>query len=73
MINVLVLVAMVVTAAAFAAGLTVQAGLPLLPVLIGTMALLLVMAASYFRIGRSGAAAQAQAAIALMSLSKPWR
>jgi len=59
MINVLVLVAMVVTAAAFAAGLTVQAGLPLLPVLIGTMALLLVMAASYFRIGRSGAGAGA--------------
>ena len=57
MINVLVLVAMVVTAAAFAAGLTVQAGLPLLPVLICTMALLLVMAASYFRIGRSGAGA----------------
>lgn len=47
MLDVIVLVAMVVTAAAFAAGLTMQAGLPLLPVLIGAIALLLVMAASF--------------------------
>ena len=54
MLDVIVLVAMVVTAAAFAAGLTMQAGLPLLPVLIGAIALLLVMAASFFRTGRGG-------------------
>lgn len=52
MLDVIVLVAMVITAAAFAAGLIMQAGLPLLPVLIGAIALLLVMAASFFRTGR---------------------
>ena len=52
MLNVIVLIAMAVTAAAFAAGLILQAGLPLLPVLIGTAALFLVMAASFFGVGR---------------------
>ncbi len=52
MLNVIVLIAMAVTAAAFAAGLILQAGLPLLPVLIGTAALFLVMATSFFAIGR---------------------
>ena len=52
MLNVIVLIAMAITAAAFAAGLILQAGLPLLPVLIGTVALFLVMAASFFAIGR---------------------
>lgn len=52
MLDVIVLIAMAVTAAAFAAGLTVQAGLPLLPVLIGATALFLVMAASFIAMGR---------------------
>lgn len=52
MLDVIVLIAMAITAAAFAAGLTVQAGLPLLPVLIGTAALFLVMAASFLSMGR---------------------
>ena len=52
MLDVIVLIAMAVVAAAFAAGLSLQAGLPLLPVLIGTAALFLVMAASFFSIGR---------------------
>jgi cyclic-di-GMP phosphodiesterase TipF (flagellum assembly factor) len=52
MLDVIVLIAMAVTAAAFAAGLTLQAGLPLLPVLIGTAALFLVMASSFFSMGR---------------------
>ena len=52
MLDVIVLIAMAVVAAAFAAGLTVQAGLPLLPVLIGTAALFLVMAASFMSMGR---------------------
>lgn len=52
MLDVIVLIAMAVTAAAFAAGLTLQAGLPLLPVLIGTAALFLVMASSFFAMGR---------------------
>ena len=54
MLDVIVLVAMAVTAAAFGAGLTMQAGLPLLPVLIGAIALFLVMASTYFRAGRGG-------------------
>ena len=52
MLDVVVLIAMAVTAAAFAAGLTLQAGLPLLPVLIATAALFLVMAASFVMLGR---------------------
>lgn len=59
MLNVIVLIAMAVTAAAFAAGLTVQAGLPLLPVLIGTAALFLVMAASFLSMGRGSRGASA--------------
>ena len=47
MLDVIVLIAMAITAAAFAAGLTLQAGLPLLPVLIATAALFLAMAASF--------------------------
>ena len=53
MLDVIVLIAMAITAGAFAAGLTVEAGLPLLPVLIATTALLLVMASSYIMLGRS--------------------
>jgi cyclic-di-GMP phosphodiesterase TipF (flagellum assembly factor) len=53
MLNVIVLIAMAITAAALAAGLTLQAGLPLLPVLIATAALFLVMAASFVMLGRS--------------------
>ncbi|HUU67791.1 MAG TPA: EAL domain-containing protein [Methyloceanibacter sp.] len=53
MLDVIVLIAMAITAAAFAVGLTVQAGLPLLPVLIATAALFLVMAASFIMLGRA--------------------
>jgi cyclic-di-GMP phosphodiesterase TipF (flagellum assembly factor) len=53
MLDMIVLIAMAITAVAFAAGLTVQAGLPLLPVLIATAALFLVMAASYVMLGRA--------------------
>jgi cyclic-di-GMP phosphodiesterase, flagellum assembly factor TipF len=52
MLDVIVLIAMAITAAAFAAGLTLQAGLPLWPVLIATAALFLAMAASFFMLGR---------------------
>lgn len=52
MLDVIVLVAMAITAAAFGAGLTMQAGLPLLPVLIGAIALFLVMATTFLRVGR---------------------
>ncbi|ODR97789.1 hypothetical protein AUC69_01330 [Methyloceanibacter superfactus] len=57
MLDVIVLIAMGIVAVAFAAGLTLQAGLPLLPVLIATAALFLVMAASFLKLGgasRSG-------------------
>lgn len=54
MLDVIVLVAMAVTAVAFGAGLTLQAGLPLLPVLIGCSALFLVMATTFLRSGRGG-------------------
>ena len=54
MLDVIVLVAMAITAAAFGAGLTMQAGLPLLPVLIGAIALFLVMATTFLRAGRGG-------------------
>ena len=53
MLDVIILIAMAITAGAFAAGLTAEAGLPLLPVLIATAALFLVMAASYVMLGRS--------------------
>jgi len=56
MLDVIVLIAMAITAAAFAAGLTLQAGLPLLPVLIATAALFLVMAASFMMLGRGSRA-----------------
>ena len=56
MLDVIVLIAMAITAAAFAAGLTLQAGLPLIPVLIATAALFLVMAASFVRLGRGSRA-----------------
>jgi cyclic-di-GMP phosphodiesterase TipF (flagellum assembly factor) len=52
MLNVIVLIAMAITAVAFAAGLTLQAGLPWFPVLIGTAALFLVMATSFVMLGR---------------------
>ena len=52
MLDVIVLIAMAVTAVAFGAGLTYQAGLPVLPVLIGTAALFLVMATSFLSMGR---------------------
>ena len=53
MLDVIILIAMAITAGAFAAGLTAEAGLPLLPVLIATAALFLVMATSYVMLGRS--------------------
>lgn len=53
MLDVIILIAMAITAGAFAAGLTAEAGLPLLPVLIATAALFLVMATSYIMLGRS--------------------
>jgi len=56
MLDVIVLIAMAIVAAAFAAGLTLQAGLPLLPVLIATAALFLVMAASFIMLGRGSRA-----------------
>jgi len=56
MLDVIVLIAMAIVAVAFAAGLTLQAGLPLLPVLIATAALFLVMAASFMRLGRGSRA-----------------
>lgn len=59
MLNVIVLIAMAITAAAFAAGLTLQARLPLLPVLIGTAALFLVMAASFLSMARGSRGASA--------------
>jgi len=56
MLDVIVLIAMAITAVAFAAGLTLQAGLPLWPVLIATAALFLVMAASFVVLGRQSGA-----------------
>ena len=56
MLDVIVLIAMAIVAAAFAAGLTFQAGLPWPPVLIATAALFLVMAASFVRLGRGSRA-----------------
>jgi cyclic-di-GMP phosphodiesterase, flagellum assembly factor TipF len=52
MLDVIVLIAMVVTAAAFAAGLVMHSGVALIPGVIAGAALYLVMAASYLMISR---------------------
>ncbi len=52
MLDVIVLIAMAVTATAFAAGLTVHSGVALMPSVIAGAALYLVMAASYLMISR---------------------
>lgn len=52
MLDVIVLIAMAVTAAAFAVGLIVQSGIAQIPALIAAAALYLVMAASYLMIAR---------------------
>jgi cyclic-di-GMP phosphodiesterase TipF (flagellum assembly factor) len=52
MLDVIVLIAMAVTAAAFAAGLVVHSGVALIPGVIAGAALYLVMAASYLMISR---------------------
>jgi cyclic-di-GMP phosphodiesterase TipF (flagellum assembly factor) len=53
MLDVIVLVAMAVTAAAFAVGLIVQSGIAQIPALIAAGALYLVMAASYLMVART--------------------
>ena len=52
MLDVIVLIAMAVTAAAFAVGLIVQSGIAQIPALIAAAALYLVMAASYLMLAR---------------------
>jgi cyclic-di-GMP phosphodiesterase TipF (flagellum assembly factor) len=52
MLDVIVLIAMAVTAAAFAAGLVVHSGIALIPSVIAGASLYLVMAASYLMISR---------------------
>ncbi len=52
MLDVIVLIAMAVTATAFAAGLTVHSGVAMIPSVIAGAALYLVMAASYLMISR---------------------
>ena len=52
MLDVIVLIAMAVTAAAFAAGLIVHSGISQIPALIAAAALYMVMAASYLMIAR---------------------
>jgi EAL domain-containing protein (putative c-di-GMP-specific phosphodiesterase class I) len=52
MLDMIVLIAMAVTAVAFAVGLVVHAGIPLLPGVIAAAALYLVMAASYLMLAR---------------------
>ena len=52
MLDVIVLIAMAVTAAAFAVGLIVQSGIAQIPALIAAGALYLVMAASYLMVAR---------------------
>ncbi len=54
MLDVIVLIAMAVTAAAFAVGLIVQSGIAQIPALIAAGALYLVMAASYLMVARAG-------------------
>jgi cyclic-di-GMP phosphodiesterase, flagellum assembly factor TipF len=52
MLDVIVLIAMAVTAAAFAVGLIIQSGIAQIPALIAAAALYLVMAASYLMLAR---------------------
>ena len=52
MLDVIVLIAMAVTALAFAVGLIVQSGIAQIPALIAAAALYLVMAASYLMLAR---------------------
>jgi hypothetical protein len=53
MLDVIVLVAMAVTAAAFAAGLILHSGIAQIPALIAAGALYMVMAASYLMVART--------------------
>lgn len=53
MLDVIVLIAMAVTAAAFAVGLIVQSGIAQIPALIAAAALYMVMAASYLMVARA--------------------
>jgi len=52
LLDVIVLIAMTVTAAAFAVGLVVEAGIPQIPAVIAAAALYMVMAASYLMVSR---------------------
>jgi cyclic-di-GMP phosphodiesterase TipF (flagellum assembly factor) len=54
MLDVIVLIAMAVTAAAFAVGLILHSGIAQLPALIAAAALYMVMAASYLMVARGG-------------------
>ena len=53
MLDLVVLIAMAVTAAAFAVGLIIQSGIAQIPALIAAAALYMVMAASYLMVTRS--------------------
>lgn len=57
MLDVIVLIAMAVTAAAFAAGIIVHSGIAQIPALIAAAALYMVMAASYLMLARPAKAA----------------
>ena len=57
MLDVIVLMAMAVTAAAFAAGIIVHSGIAQIPALIAAAALYMVMAASYLMLARPAKAA----------------
>jgi len=52
LLDVIVLIAMTVTAAAFAVGLVLEAGIPQIPAVIAAAALYMVMAASYLMVSR---------------------
>jgi EAL domain-containing protein (putative c-di-GMP-specific phosphodiesterase class I) len=52
LLDVIVLIAMMVTAAAFAVGLVLEAGIPQIPAVIAAAALYMVMAASYLMVSR---------------------
>jgi len=52
LLDVIVLIAMTVTAAAFAVGLVLEAGIPSIPAVIAAAALYMVMAASYLMVSR---------------------
>ena len=52
MLDVIVLIAMAVTAAAFAVGLILHSGIAQIPALIAAAALYMVMAASYLMVAR---------------------